>query len=89
MIPGPYSPTVMSWYIEEPNWFEEYCQNYYDIEGYNKFGYHKDTHLDRAGFSKYDYLKGEWCDVDEETVYLYTLYNDTYEQWTRKAIPRR
>lgn len=48
---GKYSPTIFGIVKKIP-----YDENGIDPDGYDKYGYHYETELDRAGYSEDDYL---------------------------------
>jgi len=82
---GKYSPTVSRWYMLDQKWHEKYCRDgeWVDIDGYDRYGYHHETGLDRAGYDEMEYAVGEWQD-DE---YVYQLYGIVYGDWRDKPIP--
>ena len=68
---GKYSPTVSMWYANDQNWFRKNggdCDvldtdgnwlgyQSYDKDGYDEYGYHRLTELDRAGNYEYEYVR--------------------------------
>ena len=77
---GKYSPTVTVAYLRDQEWHSRLQteMDWYDDEGYDNYGYHRDTKLDRAGHTENDYLScGEW--IEEE--YCYPLYDNILNQW--------
>ena len=60
MSVGKYSPTVSASYGADQEWHRKLQteEDWHDDEGYDKYGYHKDTELDRAGYSEDDYMSG-------------------------------
>lgn len=77
---GKYSPTVTAAYMKDQEWHRKLQseEDWHDDEGYDSYGYHKETELDRAGFSEWDYLgSGEW--IGEE--YCHPLLEDVYSEW--------
>ena len=75
-----YSPTVLNAFEKNPSWFV--IQNAYeefDSDGYNAFGYHKDTLKDRAGYSAQDYINS--MEYFENYGYDSILYHDVKKQW--------
>ena len=84
---GKYNPTVSAWYQTDQKWFAKYCvkDEWNDIQGYDCYGYHHETDLDRAGYYEYDYLHGEW----QGDEYVYPLAERIYEEWRNKPIPRK
>lgn len=96
MSVGKYSPTVSRWYAKDQNWWNKnggdsiivaddgsvIGYNQFDKDGYDSYGYHKDTEQDRAGNTEYDYLGcGEWIDLGESEEYAYPLYENVSSEW--------
>lgn len=86
---SPFSPTVKNAYVQKSNWF---CSmtNYgeTDKEGYNSYGYHCETRLDRAGYSANDYLKS--AEYFENAGYYSALYEQVEQEWhldTQSGMP--
>ena len=77
---GKYSPTVTRAYMQDQEWHRKLQTetDWHDDEGYDSYGYHRDTELDRAGYSELDYLSsGRWDDED----FSYPLYDNVYSEW--------
>ena len=55
---GKYSPTVVAAYAADQDWHKKLCpeDDWYDDEGYDSYGYHKDTEKDRADGTWWDYV---------------------------------
>jgi hypothetical protein len=55
---GKYSPTVNRWYRLDQKWHDRHCEpdEWIDREGYDIYGYHHETGVDRAGYTEWDYL---------------------------------
>jgi hypothetical protein len=91
---GKYSPTVGAWYSQDQNWHDNHCdpdsdKPWIDRDGYDSYGYHDVTELDRAGYSEWDYVAdGKWIHsgTDQEE-YVYELYDQVYWDWRTKPIP--
>ena len=82
---GKYSPTVSAAYARDQKWHDKLCHplEWYDDEGYDSYGYHKETDKDRAGYTENEYLGGgEW--IDDE--YCHPLYEDVARQWTYDGV---
>lgn len=82
---GKYSPTVSVAYSMDQKWHDKLCDpnDWIDRDGYDSYGYHKDTDLDRAGHSESDYLaSGQW--VDDE--YEYPLYDEVLSDWSFDGV---
>lgn len=89
MALGKYSPTVKWAYDAHQDWYENYagvdqygCENQYDPEGYDMYGYNKNM-IDRAGNSEDEYAFphcGKICpccgnrNTDNEQLYHNTLF---------------
>lgn len=88
---GKYSPTVNSWYRRDQKWPEKHCaeNEWYDRDGYDSYGYHRDTEQDRAGYTEWDYLgDGKWADEGLPTEeYVYDLYEYVMGEWAGRAFP--
>ena len=75
---GKYSPTVSAAYATDQEWHDKLQteEDWHDDEGYDSYGYHKETEKDRAGYTECDYLGcGEWI----ENEYCYPLYDAVYK----------
>ena len=82
---GKYSPTVSAAYARDQKWHDKLCGplEWYDDEGYDSYGYHKDTDKDRAGYTENEYLGGgEW--IDDE--YRHPLYENVMDEWTYDGV---
>lgn len=92
---GKYSPTVSMWYAQDQQWYEKNggsCividaagnvvdYRLYDKDGYDSYGYHKDTELDRAGYSESEYLSDMldyWDLTESEGAPLYEEVSRVY-----------
>lgn len=98
---GKYSPTVSMWYANDQDWYEKnggYCSVYdaagnvigyeiYDKDGYDSYGYHKDTELDRAGNSESDYLEDSISHYNQVGYEGSVLYEDASCEWAGKPVP--
>jgi len=73
---GKYSPTVNYAYCRDQHWFErlESEEDWHDDEGYDSYGYHRDTRLDRAGYPERAYL------ISQE------LYESVLDDWVFDGI---
>ena len=92
MAIGKYSPTVSHWYSVDQGWFEKYVDEtgWYDRDGYDQYGYHRDTERDRAGWKEEDYYDGEWIVTDHDTgeeEWVYTRYPQVYSDWVKAPLP--
>lgn len=88
---GKYSPTVSRWYRLDQKWHERHCEPdaWYDRDGYDSYGYHHETGVDRAGYSEWDYLgDGKWIypDTDDEE-FVYELYDQVCADWRAAPFP--
>lgn len=88
---GKYSPTVSASYANDQEWWEKHKANpedLYDRDGYDWYGYHHETELDRAGYTEWDYLdSGRWEDDHLPTrYYWYPLYERVAGEWSGKVI---
>ena len=88
---GKYSPTVSYWYRKDQKWHEKHCETdaWVDRDGYDSYGYHQETELDRAGYAEWDYLRdGKWIAPGTEwEEYVYELYADVSSDWAGKPFP--
>ena len=88
---GKYSPTVSTWYRRDRKWHERHCEpgRWIDRDGYDSYGYHHETELDRAGYSEWDYLgDGKWVRYgDDEEEYVYQLYEMIACEWRDRPWP--
>ena len=88
---GKYSPTVNTWYLKDQTWHDRHCEpnSFVDRDGYDMYGYHHETELDRAGYSEWDYLgDGKWvCAGTEWEEYVYDLYTDVAHDWCNRPFP--
>jgi hypothetical protein len=88
---GKYSPTVSNWYRRDQKWHEKHCaeNEWYDRDGYDSYGYHRDTEQDRAGYTEWDYLgDGKWADEGLATEeYVYDLYDYVMGEWAGRPFP--
>lgn len=85
MSVGKYSPTVNMAYATDQNWYNrlQTDENWGDDEGYDKYGYHKDTLKDRAGWSEWDYLNT----FEMDDIYVnHVLYTEVEDQWTFDGV---
>jgi hypothetical protein len=80
---GKYSPTVSKAYRTDQDWFEKYagkdeneCDNLYDPEGYDSYGYNKDG-FDRV--ENKDYFYSKVCECCRQTV---QWYDEISLEWT-------
>jgi len=82
---GKYSPTVSMAYAMDQKWHDKLQteETWYDDEGYDSYGYHKDTLKDRAGWTEWDYL-GAYHRVNDE-IWHY-LYEDVGSEWTFDGV---
>lgn len=83
---GKYSPTVTGWYVRDPKWHDLHCdsEQWYDREGYDAYGYHRETERDREGYTEWDYLgSGVW--IGDE--YCYPLYEAVGHKWWFMPLP--
>lgn len=79
-----YSPTVITAFEQKPDWFvANNGYNEFDKDGYNAFGYHKDTLKDRAGYSTQDYVNS--LEYFENYGYDSILYHDVKKHWNLDA----
>jgi hypothetical protein len=83
---GKYSPTVSRWYMIDQDWHDKHCEpgEWIDRDGYDSYGYHHETELDRAGYTELDYLQSGQL-IDDE--YSYPLYEDVFFEWCKKPLP--
>ena len=88
---GKYSPTVSTWYRRDRTWHERHCEpgRWIDRDGYDSYGYHHETELDRAGYSEWDYLgDGKWVRYgDDEEEFVYQLYEMIACEWQDRPWP--
>lgn len=88
---GKYSPTVFSWYDRDQEWHQKHCaeNEWYDRDGYDSYGYHKDTNKDRAGYTEWDYLgDGRWIGQGTDwEQYVYELSETVASEWNNRAFP--
>jgi len=93
---GKYSPTVHHWYSKDQTWHDRHKDNpaedWYDRDGYDQYGYHKDTDLDRAGYSELDYLEdGKWEDIEDgdeiRSEYVNHLHDYVDSMWRSAPYP--
>lgn len=98
---GKYSPTVSMWYARDQEWFEKnggHCTVYnaagevidytlYDKDGYDSYGYHKDTELDRAGNYENDYLTDSLDYWDLTETEGCPLYEDASREYCNQFAP--
>ena len=77
---GKYSPTVTSAYMVDQEWHRKLQTetDWYDDEGYDSYGYHKDTEQDRAGYTEWDYLDD--CEYVNDNCYT-RLLDAVYSDW--------
>lgn len=91
MSVGKYSPTVSSWYRRDQEWHRKHCaeNEWYDRDGYDSYGYHRDTDKDRAGYTEWDYLgDGRWINLNTDYErFAYELYEDVASDWAGKPFP--
>ncbi len=83
---GKYSPTVNVAYSRDQEWHRKLRteDSWYDDEGYDSYGYHKDTEKDRAGYTEWDYL-----DTYETTIggyFYYSLNDHVGTEWTFDGV---
>ena len=82
--PTVYSPTVTAAYSTQSDWHRKLCNgDWVDDEGYDKYGYHKHTDKDRAGYTELDYLGVYATDGDS---FEYTLLQQVYQEWTFDGV---
>ena len=73
---GKYSPTVSKSYMVDRDWFRKVeDEEGFDPDGYDRYGYHKDTCLDRAEKFEDDYL------VYDEDLEAYAAYERVADDW--------
>ena len=77
MSTGKYSPTVSATYGADQEWHRKLRpeDDWHDDEGYDSYGYHKDTDRDRAGYTEWDYRNFH------DSLYYYIL-----DQWTFDGV---
>jgi len=83
---GKYSPTVARWYADDQDWYDRHCEpgECFDRDGYDSYGYHHETELDREGYTEWDYLEsGTWL----KDQYRYPLYDYVRFVWSSKPCP--
>jgi hypothetical protein len=85
MSTGKYSPTVSAAYGADQEWHRKLRpeDDWYDDEGYDSYGYHKETEKDRAGYSEWDYLSTFETDGD---YFHHSLYYYVQDQWTFDGV---
>lgn len=86
MSTGKYSPTVHGWYNRNQQWHDQHrnSDDWYDRDGYDSYGYHRDTGRDRAGYTEWDYMDdGQWLDDQ----YVYPLHDEVSVEWWAKPFP--
>ena len=85
---GKYSPTVAGWYARDQSWHDRHCEDgsIHDRDGYDSYGYHRDTGKDRAGYTEWDYL-GDGRYIESWGEYSYPLYEDVSSDWAGKPFP--
>jgi hypothetical protein len=82
---GKYSPTVSAAYARDQEWHRKLqtAEDWHDDEGYDSYGYHRDTELDRAGFSEWDYMSTFETDGNE---FYHSLYDHIINEWTFDGV---
>lgn len=98
---GKYSPTVSKWYAEDQDWWhkngggcvvknaEGIVVDYtlYDNDGYDSYGYHYMTELDRADHSEDEYFSdmlNYWDQTESEGA---PLYEDVSCEYSKVPVP--
>lgn len=78
---GKYSPTVTVAYLRDQEWHSRLQteMDWHDDEGYDSYGYHKETKQDRAGYTEGDYI-GD-CEYVGDNCYA-RLYDTVDSEWT-------
>lgn len=88
---GKYSPTVNRWYRLDQRWHDRHRNEneWNDRDGYDRYGYHHETGLDRAGYTEWDYLgDGKWVDLGTTCEeFVYDLYDRVMREWADAAFP--
>lgn len=75
-----FSPTVKQAYQQKSDWFSISSKHTgIDEQGYNGYGYHNQTGLDRAGFSHEDYINN--AEYFENAGYYSPLYEQIESEW--------
>lgn len=71
------------------SWLAQAENEWYDRDGYDSYGYHRDTDKDRAGYTEWDYLgDGKWVDEGLPTEeYVHDLYDNVMGEWAGRAFP--
>ena len=84
---GKYSPTVSKAYARDQKWHDNLCQplEWNDDEGYDSYGYHKDTDKDRAGYTENDYLSAQQWDWETDAPSNHLL-ETVYDEWTYDGV---
>lgn len=83
MSMGKYSPTVEWAYRKNQEWFRKNSiDGAYDSEGYDSYGYHRESGLDRAGYIEYEYMRTGYWDDGELRNFGEELYQDVANDWT-------
>jgi hypothetical protein len=82
---GKYSPTVSVAYSKDQEWHRKLQteDSWYDDEGYDSYGYHKDTEKDRAGYTEWDYMDG--YTIGRGHIHYY-LAEDVGSEWTFDGV---
>ncbi len=82
---GKYSPTVNVAYSRDQEWHRKLQteDSWYDDEGYDSYGYHKDTEKDRAGYTEFDYMIAYTSDINHVNHYL---LEDVRCEWTFDGV---
>lgn len=92
MSVGKYSPTVSYSYMLDQKWWEKNGGGYgngknpdseLDDEGYDSYGYSEKygDGVDRAGYTEYQYLEGNYDPVYDE--YTHDSYEYVSRTWSR------
>jgi hypothetical protein len=84
---GKYSPTVTAAYAADQDWHDKLCDDgeWIDRDGYDSYGYHRDSGKDRAGYTELDYMaSGQWD--DDLSDFVYPLDDDVSRDWTFDGI---
>lgn len=83
---GKYSPTVSVAYADDQKWHDKLCaeEDWHDDEGYDRYGYHKDTEKDRAGWTEWEYLST--FETEKDGYFYYSLYDRVANEWTFDGV---
>lgn len=98
---GKYSPTVSMWYAEDQDWWhkngggcvvknaDDTVADYTlcDKDGYDSYGYHYETELDRAGNSENEYVDDMLNYWDQTECEGAPLYEDVSREYSGIPAP--